>query len=50
MSLFPKKVDYPFKHYTQMVSTVTRSQSNRCQSMPLGCGGMGDFTSWMCSW
>ncbi len=26
-------------HYTQMASTVTRSQSNRA---PLGCGGMGD--------
>ncbi len=26
-------------HFTQMVSTVTRSQSNR---VPLGCGGTGD--------
>ncbi len=26
-------------HFTQMASTVTRSQSNRA---PLGCGGMGD--------
>ncbi len=27
-------------HFTQMASTVTRSQSNRA---PLGCGGMGDL-------
>ncbi len=26
-------------HFTQMASTVTRSQSNRA---PLGCGGTGD--------
>ncbi len=26
-------------HFTQMASTVTRSQSN---TAPLGCGGMGD--------
>ncbi len=31
-------------HFTQMASTVTRSQSNRA---PLGCGGTRD--SWMCS-
>ncbi len=29
-------------HFTQMASTVTRSQSNRA---PLGCGGMGDSNS-----
>ncbi len=33
-------------HFTQMASTVTRSQSNRA---PLGCGGTGDSYSWMCS-
>ncbi len=32
-------------HFTQMASTVTRSQSNRA---PLGCAGTR-FTSWMCS-
>ncbi len=29
-----------FPHFTQMASTVTRSQSNRA---PLGCGGTGDL-------
>ncbi len=34
-------------HFTQMASTVTRSQSNRAH---LGCGGTGDLlASWMCS-
>ncbi len=30
---------WPSIHFTQMASTVTRSQSNRA---PLGCGGTGD--------
>ncbi len=34
-------------HFTQMSSTVTRSQSNRAL---LGCGGTGDAFYWIRSW